>query len=138
MKTCTICFIEKDESEFYKRKSRPIGLAASCRKCHSKKMVAYVKKWKHRLKEELVILAGGKCIDCEKSYPPFVMDFHHRDPEDKLFTVNAGTRNKTKAFEEVKKCDLLCSNCHRTRTHKQRCKGCKHCTGVGLHGEKQP
>lgn len=28
---------------------------------------------------------------------------------------------------EAIKCDLVCANCHRMRTHKQRCPGCEHC-----------
>jgi hypothetical protein len=28
---------------------------------------------------------------------------------------------------EVAKCDLVCANCHRVRTHKQRCNDCELC-----------
>jgi len=44
-----------------------------------------------------------------------VLDFHHRDPKQKTGEVNTYVKNSmyTKAYEEVKKCDPLCSNCHR-------------------------
>lgn len=57
------------------------------------------------------------CMDCEVKYPPYVMDFDHRDPSQKLGTANDMARyglNKLRA--EIAKCDVVCSNCHRERT----------------------
>lgn len=59
------------------------------------------------------------CMDCGESYPYYVMDFDHRDPSTKEYTianmVNCGNIEKVKA--EIAKCDVVCSNCHRIRTH---------------------
>ena len=45
-------------------------------------------------------------------------DWDHRDPELKIMTVSAlaavGTEQKIR--EEITKCDLVCSNCHRRKT----------------------
>lgn len=59
------------------------------------------------------------CTDCNVSYPYYVMDFDHLDPKEKSFAVSKIERAKTveRLLQEVAKCDLVCSNCHRVRTH---------------------
>jgi len=46
------------------------------------------------------------------------MDFHHRDPSTKSFSVSQ-TRHYSLAvtLAEIEKCDLYCANCHRLVTH---------------------
>lgn len=72
--------------------------------------------------EKRAYIAAAKnkpCMDCKQSFPPYVMDFDHRDPKDKKFSVsricddNVSWEN-LKA--EIAKCDLVCANCHRIRT----------------------
>lgn len=59
------------------------------------------------------------CMDCGVSYPSYVMDFDHRPGVDKKFVM--ADLNKvssvSKLLEEIDKCDVVCSNCHRVRTH---------------------
>ena len=58
------------------------------------------------------------CMDCGMSYPPYVMDFDHVRGV-KLFGLC--TSEKLYGFSQIKeeraKCDVVCSNCHRKRTH---------------------
>lgn len=69
--------------------------------------VAYVREVKSR-----------PCADCGQSYPPYVMDFDHRDPSKKVAAVAVLMRSGwNKLKEEIAKCDVVCSNCHRERTH---------------------
>lgn len=72
-----------------------------------------------RNKEWLCEIKDQPCVDCGLRWPPYVMDFHHRDPESKLLGVAKALVNKGRQFvlDEIAKCDLLCSNCHRIRTH---------------------
>lgn len=67
----------------------------------------------------MVISAKDRpCADCEKSYPYYVMDFDHVRG-DKKFNLSQATshRRALKAVEdEIDKCDVVCSNCHRERT----------------------
>lgn len=90
---------------------------------------ANVSRWRQKAKAKLVKHHGGKCLDCGYQGPPFMYDFDHRDPATKLFGL--GEKGATKAYdkmlEESMKCDLVCANCHRFRTHKQRCLGCEYC-----------
>jgi L-lysine 2,3-aminomutase len=49
------------------------------------------------------------------------MDFDHLDDSEKLDDVSRLTRfTKKKLLTEIAKCDVVCSNCHRERTHQRR------------------
>jgi hypothetical protein len=61
------------------------------------------------------------CADCGRRYPYYVMDFDHRDPSTKLFEIGTCVRRGAAVLAaEVAKCDVVCANCHRERTHQQR------------------
>lgn len=58
------------------------------------------------------------CADCGQRYPPHVMDFDHlRDKVNdvsKMHSWSTGT-----LLREIDKCEVVCSNCHRKRTHER-------------------
>ena len=56
------------------------------------------------------------CVDCGFIFPPVCMDFDHIDPKTKFKSPAQLTGNKKKLLEEITKCELVCSNCHRIRT----------------------
>lgn len=62
--------------------------------------------WLARLKDH-------PCGDCGGRFPPIAMDFHHTNGDGARF--NFRTAKKARVLEEVKKCVLLCANCHRIR-----------------------
>lgn len=68
-----------------------------------------------RLKYKCVEYLGGACIRCGYDKCQDAMDFHHRDPAEKNFTIGGGayTRKWDSLKLELDKCDLLCANCHR-------------------------
>lgn len=70
----------------------------------SKKMYQIKKAWKDDY------LSKHRCIDCGNT-DIRVLEFHHRDPRKKDFTISVCV-NIEKVKIEVKKCDVLCSNCH--------------------------
>ena len=77
------------------------------------------KLWRNKLN----FLKDNPCMDCGKHYPPCAMDFDHRDDEDKSFMISVGVSKYEEVFNaELAKCDLVCANCHRTRT-KNRANG---------------
>lgn len=79
-------------------------------------------------KTRLVEHHGGKCVDCGLVAPPYLYEFDHRDPKTKLFSISTGdTTSYDALLAESLKCDLVCPNCHRVRTHLQRCPGCDFC-----------
>jgi hypothetical protein len=58
------------------------------------------------------------CMDCGVEYPPYIMDFDHRDPSQKTGEVTRlVTHGEKRVLEEIAKCDIVCANCHRERTH---------------------
>jgi hypothetical protein len=64
----------------------------------------------------LVNLGGGKCQICGYDKNISALDFHHKNPNEKKFNLDqrALSNSSMKSImEEFKKCDILCSNCHR-------------------------
>lgn len=50
---------------------------------------------------------------------PACLDFHHRDPFEKVFNISMGTsRPWNTVLAEIKKCSIICSNCHRKLTRR--------------------
>lgn len=59
------------------------------------------------------------CKDCGVLYPSYVTDYDHIG-EKKMnisLLINRGSAKQVK--EEIKKCELVCANCHRIRTFKR-------------------
>lgn len=63
------------------------------------------------------IKATQGCKTCSEQ-DPRVLDFHHRDPSEKEFTIGSRrSKSKEVLLKEIAKCDVLCANCHRKLTH---------------------
>jgi hypothetical protein len=76
---------------------------------YQRKYMLAAKEWLRRQKDR-------PCKDCGVRYPAYIMDFHHVRGR-KLFGISAGIRRSPRAvIREIKKCDLICANCHRERT----------------------
>lgn len=85
---------------------------SECKYCHS----AYMKQ-KYQEKKEIVqeIKSNFSCAKCGDTRG-YVLDFHHIEPNEKEATVarlTSNSSNLTKVYDEIKKCIVLCSNCHR-------------------------
>jgi hypothetical protein len=66
-------------------------------------------------------IKDAPCADCGGRFPPYVMDFDHKDWSTKTATISMMRHSTLERIkEEIAKCELVCSNCHRIRTHKQR------------------
>ena len=80
------------------------------------------KKNKAELKEEWDAFKRTlKCTKCGFNHPA-ALDFHHEDPSTKEHNVNRLISNKLfkKAYEEIKKCVVLCANCHRIHHYEEK------------------
>ncbi len=94
-----------------------IGMPISKRTYQDRK--EYLKKAvverRRMLKQKAVEYKGGKCICC--GYDKYVgaLEFHHTDPNGKDFSISAkgACRSWEKIKEEIDKCVLVCSNCHK-------------------------
>jgi hypothetical protein len=75
------------------------------------------------LKLWMLKLKSKPCTDCGNKFPTCCMDFDHRLGTRKLYCIGAMFAHhysKTLISKELKKCGLVCSNCHRIRTQKRR------------------
>jgi len=73
----------------------------------------YIKKWKKELKRKLVEYKGGKCELCGYNKCIEALEFHHKDPTKKDFTISLNLYGFEQTKKEVDKCIMVCSNCHR-------------------------
>lgn len=78
---------------------------------------------KNRMLAASAVIEAAKdapCADCGVKYPPFVMDFDHVRGT-KGFNI---APNRSRSLElikaEIAKCEVVCSNCHRARTHARK------------------
>lgn len=82
-----------------------------------------LKKRRRAVADFITRYKNQPCQDCGGSFDPICMDFDHRPGELKLFNL-AHAQQKTISMEkilaEIAKCDVVCSNCHRLRTHRLR------------------
>lgn len=98
---------------FYKRRNNT-GLSPYCKKCTNSQTL----KRQRNLKEKAVLYKGGKCENCGYCKCIGALEFHHTNPKEKEFSLSQirSTSWNNKIEEELKKCLLLCANCHR-ETH---------------------
>jgi len=61
-----------------------------------------------------------KCADCGSKYPHWVMEFDHL--HSKVDNISRLVRRYSWPIivAELKKCDVVCSNCHANRTYLRR------------------
>lgn len=131
MKHCSYCNTDKPLDQFPLSKRKKDGRGSTCLECHraygrrhyqnnKQYYVQKASKQQDKLAEEVRRLKEFPCADCGKHYPYYVMDFDHR--EDKKFSISQkayfGARKQV--LDEIKKCDVVCSNCHRERTYQRR------------------
>ena len=118
------------------RKAMPYALASD-RKAHNarygklhyaKNRDAYIGRArvnsdKHREAVKVFIQESKNtpCKDCGKSYPSYVMHFDHlRDKEFHIGNAMSGSYSIRRLVAEMKKCEVVCANCHAIRTHERK------------------
>jgi hypothetical protein len=77
---------------------------------------------KQKRKHLLVEMKGGKCQDCGRVYPDACFDFDHKSMFKKSHNISqmlVARMPMSRIIRELEICDLVCSNCHRIRTHLQ-------------------
>ena len=81
-------------------------------------------KLSHRFRD---IKEERGCKDCGKEYPHWILDFDHLPQHKKRGSpLHIASRYGLEAgLEELKKCDVVCSNCHRQRTWERNQSGYK-------------
>lgn len=82
---------------------------------YNESMKAYMKERYYKRKAACIAKLGGKCVKCGVVDD---LEFDHIDPETKTFTIGnkLASVNESLLQEELKKCQLLCVNCHETKS----------------------
>jgi hypothetical protein len=93
---------------YYKNKKRRI-----------KQISEYNSRKRKALKKLAVDLLGGKCNKCKYDKCLKALEFHHYIGKKENHITRLIQNNNQKAvLKEVKKCELLCANCHREEHEK--------------------
>lgn len=104
------------KEEYRRNPQKHVQETRDWREKNRKKYRDDAKKRAARNRELLQILKNQPCTDCGVQYPHYIMEFDHIT-DDKKFNVSQMTSMATgKMLEEFEKCEIVCANCHRTRT----------------------
>ena len=126
-KICRVCKKEKVLELFHPNKSCKLGVTGTCRECTRVRIGTWYKdrrvdrqaaaNKRNRDKKRIAVEHyGGKCADCGGVFPLCVYEFHHLDPDKKDVNPSYALNNDLeKAWAELGKCVMLCSNCHKIR-----------------------
>ena len=99
VKYCSDCNRDYAETKWTK--------GAICGSCKTRK-----RRYIHKVRA--VLLLGGKCVSCGYQDDIAAFEFHHEGGKD--FSISSKSNRSWSVLEpEVKKCVLLCSNCHRIK-----------------------
>lgn len=121
-KECSVCKKMLSIDNFYTH--HRTGYQSKCKGCHKiyrkkhyednkvkylKKAVVYKKKeveWYRQLKQSSgCIICGEKEACC--------LDFHHIRDKKFVISTSVGRFSRKEILEEIKKCIVVCANCHR-------------------------
>lgn len=127
-KVCQLCSIDKPVSEFNKNSRKSDGLQNRCRSCTKEYNNQSYKTSEKRRKtiktrNRTVRLYNRKFVSRYKRFcgcrlcserEPVALDLHHIDPDGKDLEVSKLINiSLDKAKVEIRKCVVLCANCHR-------------------------
>lgn len=131
---CKVCGLSKPVEDLMKDRARPKGYRNKCLVClRAEKKIYYATVTKHNKqtprtpgvlwdqprKEYLNDLRSKTpCTDCGNNFHWCAMDFDHLPGNKKLFNIMAKYRDVSWELlqNEIAKCEIVCSNCHRVRT----------------------
>lgn len=127
MKKCKKCLQDKQEHEFNKRSRNIDGLDHKCKICartrakklydldkpkNRKRIYKYRKKIVKPMKDFVLSIRSLGCSLCNES-DPCCIDFHHVNNKTDDISRIIKHLSFNKLVNEINKCILLCSNCHK-------------------------
>lgn len=99
--TCKICGRE------VQRNKNSGNMGSVCNSCRQKYRQV-------KMKSKAIEYKGGKCEQCGYDKNKDVLEFHHKNPQEKEFSISAKFNRSWESIkEELDKCVMLCANCHR-------------------------
>lgn len=132
VKVCVKCKIPKPLTEFSKRYNGTQSYCVECARLSSREHYntnpdKYKKRTLDRVASLLEWLRGIKnnlsCGRCGEEHIA-TLDFHHKDTKTKIGSIAdlicKRRSSKKRILEEIDKCEVICSNCHRKEHYKER------------------
>ena len=108
--------------------------AGKCKFHYNEYMKNYIASRYKRLRAEWIDKLGGECVVCKTTSN---LEFDHIDASQKEYNIAKilSTHSKLKVESEMKKCQLLCKECHLEKTYREEdLKSVDH--GGGVSGKK--
>lgn len=74
-----------------------------------------ITNYRRRRKANLMRVLGNECCICHYNLIQDALEFHHINPDEKSYGIASGgvCRDLETDLVEIKKCVLVCANCHR-------------------------
>lgn len=115
---------KRKKEYYYKNKEKCLKKSREYQNKNRKQITDYNKKYykerdKPLSKQIMKELKINGCSICGYSKCVNALDFHHTNPTDKIFNMTANSiikKSNEQITEELNKCILICSNCHREIT----------------------
>lgn len=126
-KCCRVCKEVKPITQYHPNKQCRQGVTGTCKPCSMLRVAQWYKDNRDRRqsitntrnrdrKKAAVEHFGSKCHDCQRVFPQCVYEFHHLDPKGKDMNPSAALNmSEERMWNELKKCIMVCSNCHKMR-----------------------
>lgn len=114
IRQCKLCLLKLSLENYYVVNKR---LSRVCKECYKRKSKSNYDKKISAVAEYKSNCGCAKCGD-KRSY---ILEFHHIDPSKKDYTIaNRARASLESIMSEIKKCVVLCSNCHQEFHHLER------------------
>jgi predicted HNH restriction endonuclease len=119
--------LQYQKERYYNDRENVLEISKKSYKRHSADYIEKARIRKRQNKVNFILYKGGKCVICGLEFNgdnQTVFDFHHINPEEKLFEIahSKMTLTNDNMRNELDKCLLLCANCHLELHQKQRLK----------------
>ena len=128
---CARCREWKSGSEFHSSRTGQFSYCKECRRAYDRSYyrqrggAARRQRQKRRNEEARAWMAdlkrGVPCADCGGIFPTAIMHWDHLPGHEKIGELSTlvTARRRTLVLEELKKCELVCANCHAIRTSRR-------------------
>ena len=125
---CVMCGMWKATSEFHDSRTGQFSYCRECRRAYDRryyhergKKARLARRRTHLMKARawMAALKGGvPCADCGELFPVWVMHWDRLPGYEKVGNISemVGSRSRTITIAELRKCELVCGNCHVLRT----------------------
>lgn len=128
---CLSCNRDYKHAWYTKNKLRLNPIQRAQYKQNSDVVKARVKKYRNtherqsQFRDRLKLIQDAKdkpCVDCGNRFPLIAMDFDHVPGRGKkLFNITLSQYRSVESIKkEMTKCEVVCSNCHRVRSHRRK------------------